>query len=244
MGGAWIPEDRTAVVFEKKTAATVFADFNVTTFDPLFTAIRGVLPAGAYIGGGYPAMLLAGLTLADIDIWFKNEAAFNATRDAIRALLQRPQMTGYGIAEAEKFRFAEFKVSRQGKPLLEVALNGYFDFTGPDHVADTFDFTVAQVVLDGQDMWVGPTTLDDLKARRLVIHRVQPSLIHRVPKYIQKGFNPTAETMLTIAIERPSLVQPIQVAANTALLKQLEVPATMPDRAGQAKLPLYERTKP
>jgi hypothetical protein len=181
MGVIWMSKIRTNTQFVTVPAASTFTSFGVTTFSPLFTAVRAALPEGAYIAGGYLTSLLAKIPVRDIDIWFRDEAAYTETRTRILGL------TSLGLHEKASPRLAGTTfVGLAG----EVSLNAFDYFSSPEETLDCFDFTVAQLALVGPNLLVGPTTLADIRAKELVLHREEFTILNRAEKYIKKGFTP------------------------------------------------------
>jgi len=181
MGVIWMSKVRTNTQFVTVPAASTFTSFGVTTFDPIFTAVRAALPDGAYIGGGYLTSLLAKIPVGDIDVWFRDEAAYTETRTRVLRL------TSLELREKASPRLAGTTfVGLAGK----VSLNAFEYFSSPEETIDSFDFTVAQLALVGTNLIVGPTTLADIRAKELVLHREEFTILSRAEKYLKKGFAP------------------------------------------------------
>jgi len=183
----WYLKERTDAVFEKRKATKVFAEFGITNVDPVLSAVWAALPAKAWIAGGCLASLLTKRTKrGDIDIWFAGKTQYVETQTKIRALVKSPALSAYEWRETVVRNACVF--SAPG--VMPISLNGYLDFTSADAIIDSFDFTVAQLALEGDMLWYGPTTLQDLKDNRLSFHRTQNTVMGRADKYLKKGYVP------------------------------------------------------
>lgn len=212
----WLPLSRTDTQFVSQPLADVLREFNVNDLPPVLDAVQKILPEGVFIAGGYLMELLAGLTRRDLDLWVTSEAAGKAMTTALNAAIQTEPLLSYDFKAWENPENGSVIWTARGKH-PPISLNSSFVFTDVTHVLDSFDFTVAQTAItrDGQ-VYVGPTTLDDIKNTRLVFHRPQNSIYMRSKRYLQKGFKPTPEAWDTIAQFAPTLGQELQIFKNHA----------------------------
>lgn len=77
---------------------------------------------------------------------------------------------------------------------------------------DTFDFTICQLGIDGDDLVVGPYTMWDLGRNRLVLHKLTYGVatVRRLLKYGAQGFTVCSGCINSILAEvaaRPDLVR-------------------------------------
>jgi hypothetical protein len=64
-------------------------------------------------------------------------------------------------------------------------------FSNPKEVIDNFDFTICQLITDGEKIAMGPTTAEDIK-HSLIKHtekEMQPDLVKRIIKYVCYGYS-------------------------------------------------------
>lgn len=132
-----------------------------------------------WIAGGAVRSMVAGLPLtSDVDFFFKSEAAYLAfVRD-------------FGGDNVTKSNFHSTFTRRIGEKdyLIQAVCIRYFD--SAEDVIDSFDYTICQFALDGNDIVVGPYSLWDLARKRLVVHKVTygAASVRRMLKYAKQGF--------------------------------------------------------
>lgn len=187
------------------------------------------LPKGAFICGGYALSLFSGKADAkDIDIMFTSEQAFKDTFNILTTPPKKPEVDTSDIpfdnpstspevfdihkrwrdyeleSDFEKFkqdskshRFIIFKHDTKPKIQL-IKLVWYED---GEHVIDTFDFTVTQVAIDSEFVYLNPLTVLDIANKRLVLHRMQfpASTLRRLIKYASKGYYACPGSLVNIA---------------------------------------------
>ncbi len=173
------------------------------------------LPDGAMIGGGFVTNAITEEDNAtDIDFFFTSHAAFLATvrliqnkqSDHITPITNPPwAYDGYTLKEpidpntTSELRFITFVHPK--RPALQLLRMVWYD--SPEHVIDSFDFTVVQFVADSKSLYYNPVAFIDLSRKRLVLHRVQfaSSTLRRLIKYASKGFYACPGSLAHIAEE-------------------------------------------
>lgn len=166
------------------------------------------LPDGAYIAGGFLRAMIAGEddSNGDIDFFFHTEEAFNKTLDLIRNPSSIPgaekAFNFYAIPEYEdikKLRIIDCESLVSFRPNIQLVRLYWFD--SPEHVIDSFDFTVCQFITDGKTLWYNPSSFDDLKNKVIKQHRETNdaiSILNRVLKYQGKGYNISREDFAVV----------------------------------------------
>lgn len=223
----WLPETRSLTEFQTLPVAEVLTSFGLTALPEVLAGVSGALPAGAFVAGGRLAEMLAGLPPQDIDVWCaKVDAASNTVSNvyaaACRAL--RRQLAGGEYVEVVRPLATVFSA-----PTQKVAVHDYA-FDDVSHVLDSFDFTVVQIALVGETFVVGPTTLADIRARRLIYARAPHAgntPATRVPYFLRKGFEATEELAEQVRPISQLLAHQLQGARSRTVVptpKEVEVP--------------------
>ncbi len=185
------------------------------------------LPEGAMIGGGFLTNVITEEDKAtDIDFFFTSHAAFQA----MVRVIQGASLTGkwkevvgdeieftagdeksawayqgytlkepINLDETADLRFITFV--HPTRPALQLLRMVWYD--SPEHVIDSFDFTVVQFVADSKAFYYNPVAFIDLSRKRLVMHRCQfaSSSLRRLIKYASKGFYACPGSLAHIAEE-------------------------------------------
>jgi len=183
----------------KLSLKEVFEDRGIDIKD--LTKIMEALPEGAIVAGGYLCGLFAGEESKDIDIFFTCSDALVETIEAITGHRTDPEHVFFGYETKTNIdgMFEEPNYSKsirvldyinkytQSKPKIQLVKSIWYD--DPQHIIDTFDFTVAQFATDGKFLYANPTSFIDLSRKRLVLHRMTfpASTLRRLIKYANKG---------------------------------------------------------
>lgn len=212
----WLSTTRTNTIFSSVSLASILSRFNVSALPPVLEEVRKILPSEAFVAGGFLTEALLGLMLKDIDVWFTSESALNEFLVALREAVTKEPLKQYGFQEIVNPASGTSSFIAPGKH-TPISLNSYYLFTGPEHIIDSFDFTIVQTALTrSSQVYVGPTTLDDIENKRLAFHRPQNTIYNRAKRYLEKGFIPTEEAWLTIEQLAPRLAEEIQIFKNFA----------------------------
>lgn len=180
----------------------------------LYDSLISFLPDGAYIAGGFMSSLLQEDKKAtDIDFFFNGPETFAKVFDM---LMSPPEdddawgWRGYTLDTELKGFDSERYLRNIGKPVAEpyeiakdvrfvrfkhatlppIQLIKLVWYTGPEHVIDSFDLTVSQVVSTNVHIHMHPLAPMDIQRKRIVLHRMQfpASTLRRVIKYTSKGY--------------------------------------------------------
>jgi hypothetical protein len=180
----------------------------------LLDSLLEFLPDGAVIAGGFMTSVMQGDKLAkDVDIFFTSAKAFDET---CQLFLNPPEdeeawayhdykldpstdLDAFSSNNGQAFRFLKF-VHPTRLPVQLVKLVWY---DSPEHVIDSFDFTVAQFAASGTSLYCNPLSVFDLAKKRLVLHRIQfpASTLRRLIKYTHKGYYACPGSLEVIAEE-------------------------------------------
>lgn len=207
----WLTEDegRTPTTFVSSLAEDAVP---FKKADPFFLALREVLPSGAYIAGGYVLGLMSGAPSYDVDVWFRDRETFKLGVAAVETLLKTPPWeTLFVNRRKSQIGGVQLTVSGADRKPLPISLDGRYFFENASHLIDYFDFTVTQVALDGNTLWSGPTTLEDIREKRLIVHRRKMRYIdYRTKKYLEKGFKLTPQAEDILAVDSPHTMQRVR----------------------------------
>lgn len=191
-----------------------------------FDALLRFMPAGTYIAGGSVASLMCGSGLAsDIDLFFRDEAAFNeATK-----LLAFGGKEEHGPHVPEGVRMFVPQPGREGLAIQAINIAYFVDI---EDLLDGFDFTATMFGIDVEkkELVFNPAAVFDYHTRRLLNHRSEgdDASRKRLAKYIAKGFTPAGETMrraLAFGLWKPNTEAGSLVARVVARASHLLDPA-------------------
>ena len=79
-------------------------------------------------------------------------------------------------------------------------------FSKPEHIVETFDITVCQIVTDGKNFILGEHTAYDIKHKLLRIEEVRNESMKRFAKYYAYGYTPVAG-LFDELVSNPDAVQ-------------------------------------
>jgi len=160
--------------------------------------ITPYLPKDAWIAGGFLRSVIGGEDElgGDIDFFFHTEEAFNKTLDLIKYPTSVPGadkvFNYYNIPAYDsinKLRIVDCESLASFRPNIQLVRLYWFD--SPEHVIDSFDFTVCQFITDGKTLWFGPHSFEDVKTKTLRHHRETGdaiAVLNRILKYQNKGY--------------------------------------------------------
>lgn len=186
--------------YERKPLKEFLEDLGIVA--PQLEEFSQSLPQGAILAGGYLTSLFSGVNhFKDLDFYFTSEHALKETL----ALFLKPEGSenrktqslfgGYHpdipierLQAKEPPRFI-IGLTHPDKPPVE--LMKAFWYQDAEHVIDTFDFTIVQFALEGGDIVFHPEGPADLKAKRLVLKRIQriERVAYRTQKWVNKGYS-------------------------------------------------------
>lgn len=231
--------------FERSKVSFQSVSFSVIKEKPLFSILEhfmNILPQGAYIAGGFMRAVLAGEKEinGDIDFFFNSAKAFSEMVQILKSFNKDDDtvLGGY-ICETDlddfrknssSYRFLNFK--SPGKPDIQLIKLIWFD--GPEHVIDSFDLTVVQLITDGTRLYYNPQALRDIEEKRLRLHRSQAAIVtlNRLLKYEKKGYYAKPREFADVANEAALM---ILNAKQDELQEYFYLPKSEEDRKLPAK---------
>jgi len=161
------------------------------------------IPEGAWLGGGFLRAMIAGEDEldGDIDFFFGTEDGFNKMLDMIKYPTSiygaEKAFSYYSIPEYEnlnKLRIVDCESVVEFRPNIQLVRLFWFD--SPEHVIDSFDFTVCQFITDGKTLWYNPQAFEDIKTKTIRFHREMSdsiAVLNRILKYQSKGYKMAPE---------------------------------------------------
>lgn len=191
---------RSAVIFHEMPVNDFIIGRDLFSGDPLITKLRGILPKGAVLAGGYLERLVfeamhgqgSRKPAGDIDIFCCDETAPAKTVVALE---------NAGFKESPLAAPPSCKNFQGVDPTIIQLVRGRF-FADAEAVLDNFDFTACQLAISSTGLLVGPRTLADIAGKRLQFHRLKTDQARnreRVLKYLAKGYVPTVETLASLS---------------------------------------------
>lgn len=136
---------------------------------------------GPWVAGGSVRRLISGTSPfeSDIDVFFANEAQKDRWLERIKAAYPE----AVSLANAQNVTF-----TLPGGQKLQAIHVTYYET--PQAVIDSFDFTICQLITDGDRLETGEFTLWDLARKRLVLHKLEHPVptMRRMIKYTKQGF--------------------------------------------------------
>lgn len=164
------------------------------------------IPKGAWLAGGFLRSMIAGEDelSGDIDFFFNSEDSFDKMLELIKHPVSGAEKAFgyYSIPEyesVEKLRIIDCTSLVSFRPNIQLVRLFWFD--SPEHVIDSFDFTVCQFATDGETLWFNPQAFEDIKTKTLKQNRETGdaiAILNRVLKYQSKGYKISAEDFQTV----------------------------------------------
>ncbi|MCI0558112.1 MAG: hypothetical protein MN733_06425 [Nitrososphaera sp.] len=162
---------------------------------------------GPWVAGGCIRRLLLGDDPfeSDVDVFFASETQKEEWVVRIKAMY--PQAVS--LANANNITIDCGEVLGVKRLKLQAVHVAYYET--PQAVIDSFDYTICQLVTDGQTLENGEFTLWDLARKRLVLHKLEYPVptMRRMIKYAKQGFYACPGMMndlLTRVLQNPRLI--------------------------------------
>jgi hypothetical protein len=143
----------------------------------------------AWLAGGALLRLIANENSfeGDFDLFFPSvEARENYEKDLI--------CCGF-VKEIDNYYLSQWNKKGIKVQLIKLI------YTKKEYIIDSFDYTICQLIYDGEFITVGPYTLWDISNKRLSFSSKPNSinqLLRRYVKYTQRGYIPTNKTLENI----------------------------------------------
>jgi len=143
----------------------------------------------------------------DIDVFFRTKEQFDETKAYVESIgYQKHQENAYNKHPNPTEDFPGD---------LQLISLGYY--ATPEAVIDTFDFTICQMITDGDTLWLGDYTLWDLARKRLALHELTypVATLGRLMKYSKQGFTVCDGVLADIllrTVHTPDLLDHLDVA--------------------------------
>jgi len=146
------------------------------------------MDGGPWLAGGAVRKVLLGQTIgqSDWDIWFKSAEQFSRAETLMHQL-------GASVAHSSENAIS-FKCEYDGTfHNVQLIRRRYFE--RPEQVIGQFDFTICQLLTDGNTILMGDDTALDLDSKtiRLGSSPMQNYVISRLIKYMVYGYYPSQE---------------------------------------------------
>jgi hypothetical protein len=179
------------------TDVHTFVPFADHPIKRLLNLIKPNMELGPWIAGGAGLRWYQGLTTdsSDIDVWFRNRIQFEQVFNTLTSY-ERHFALVCKTGNAVTLRFIipiEDRTTDQPYPdHFDVQLISKQFFSSPEDIIDYFDFTICQVVTDGDQVMIGPRTHHDIKHKILRFNGdVNSTLaVRRFTKYLCRGYRP------------------------------------------------------
>src|SRR4051812_36021495 len=146
---------------------------------------------GPWVAGGSVWKSIEGKSLdTDIDFFFKSpqqcEYWFRTllSMPYVQRIVSQPKANDYNTS-------LNYHVHSRGfNKTIKLQLISFSFYKDIESLFDGFDFTVCQFAFDGQKIYTGETSLDDLRNREIIFNNVRDNYASGVhlEKYIKNGF--------------------------------------------------------
>ena len=95
---------------------------------------------------------------------------------------------------------------------MEVLIHGEFYRENANALLDSFDFTICQLLSDGQKVLAGNSTLYDISKKKLVVNTITfpVASMKRIVKYGRRGYdicNGEATKFLQTVVDSPNILE-------------------------------------
>lgn len=153
----------------------------------LLDIIRPDMQRGPWIAGGAVLQWLKRepVGLSDIDI-------FTCSKEQAKKVYDKLLEFGY----SERFKsddavtMVDASSNRQNLTQIVQVIHGHY-FKTPRHIIEAFDFSVIQLVTDGDTLLCGPNTLSDIETKTIRAERYRSeNIVKRMVKYMTYGYAP------------------------------------------------------
>lgn len=171
-------------------------------WSPRLDRIIPYLPKDVWIAGGFLRAMIGSEddSAGDVDFFFHSEDGFNKLLATIKDPPPGAEKAFgyYSISNYEnlsKLRIVDCESMANFRPNLQLVRLFWFD--SPEHVIDSFDFTVCQFITDGKTLFFNPKSFDDVRERKLRWHREcddSIAALNRILKYQEKGYKMSKDT--------------------------------------------------
>lgn len=170
-------------------------------------------PRNIWLAGGALRTLLDSDTVSkfspevtDIDLFFDSPLSKKDTEEYFK---EHPETTWKKVFECPEGKLTTYKNKKTGWKVQLITVNYY---SNAEALLESFDFTVTQFATDGEYFWMGESSYDDVTNKRLRWNVITypSSSLHRMTKYVKKGFHMREEDynefVATLWTHNPSIV--------------------------------------
>lgn len=166
--------------------------------EPVYEVQRSFSNDGAWIGGGAIRRTLIGQALdSDFDFFFFR------SKEHFDMWLETKPKTMEVVRETQHHVQLEGTVGDSKLPIVVQGINFQYYPEGAPTVAESFDYTITQFVLESKSLHTTDIALWDLGRRKLSINKVTypVATMRRMLKYTKQGFTACAGCMQTLLVE-------------------------------------------
>lgn len=174
--------------------------------------LRVLLSSNVWLGGGALRTLLDSDTVSkfspevtDIDLFFHSPEGSRV----IKTFFDEQTSSWKKVFECPEGKLTTYKNTKTGWKVQLITVNYY---PNAEALLESFDFTVTQFATDGEYFWMGESSYDDVTNKRLRWNVITypSSSLHRMTKYVKKGFHMREEDynefVATLWTHNPSIV--------------------------------------
>ena len=144
---------------------------------------------GPWLAGGAVRKMYLGqnIGLSDWDIWFSSPEQFHQSEKLMCSL--DAAWAVHGSDNAISFKYSYNNQEHN----VQLVKRRFFDH--PGQIIRQFDFTICQLLTDGDTLMIGDQTALDLESKtiRLASYPMQNYIISRLVKYMVYGYYPSQE---------------------------------------------------
>lgn len=176
--------------------------------------VGGKVPIMGWIAGGAVRRFVAGQPIegSDIDLFFRDDDAHAVAKECFakagKGLVAKTDHTDDFLIPVQ----LPTEDGERETVEIRVQLVGIDRYSSVETLLDSFDFTICQFALNGDEVVAAPMATHDLLKRRLSLHKVTygAATVRRMLKYGSQGFTicgDTCERILEECAEDPDLIQ-------------------------------------
>lgn len=172
-----------------------FCDRSAVKTDDLFRILSPIRQDAWCAGGAIRRTLINQSLDSDFDFFFRDADHLAAWETGLPSTLVK-------VRETEHHKHWRGPVGDSAIPIDVQAIRFRF-YKSAEDVIDSFDYTITQFALDGDNLVTTPIALWDLGRKRLAIHKVTypVATMRRLLKYSRQGFTACNGCMATLLRE-------------------------------------------
>ncbi|MCO5159667.1 MAG: hypothetical protein M9939_00905 [Mesorhizobium sp.] len=191
-----------------RTDFAAFCERSAVSTDDLFRVLNAVRQDAWCAGGAIRRTLVKQPLDSDFDFFFRDAEHLAAWEAGLPSTMSL-------VRETEHHKHWRGTVGDSALPIDVQAIRFRF-YDCAEAVIDSFDYTITQFALDGDDLVTTPIALWDLGRKRLAVHKITypVATLRRMLKYTRQGFtacNGCLATLLRETAQSPEALAALDI---------------------------------